>query len=175
MRLQEFEEMYRSHLAGLFGFLVYRTGDRALAEDLTAETFTRALGKRSRFDRRKASEKTWLYTIALNLLRDQVRHDDAELRAVARLENVVAARGPAAELADVVERRDTVGRALGALTGEERDVVALRYGAELTIPEIAEVMGELQSTVDGRVYRALRKLRTAVAQPEPARSEEPAA
>jgi RNA polymerase sigma-70 factor, ECF subfamily len=173
MRLNDFEEMYRSHLPGLFGFLVYRTGDRALAEDLTAETFARALSRRSRFDRRRASEKTWLYTIALNLLRDHVRHHDAELRAVERVETAAAARGPEATLADVVERRDTIDRALTALTAEERDAIALRYGAELTIPEIASVTGEQQSTVDGRVYRALRKLRTAVAEPE--RSAEPAA
>src|SRR5256885_14645250 len=81
LRIQAFEEMYRSHLAGLFAFLVYRTGDRALAEDLTAETFTRALGNRRRFDRRKASEKTWLYAIALNALRDHARRADAEVRA----------------------------------------------------------------------------------------------
>ena len=88
--------MYRTHLPGLFGFMVYRTGDRALAEDLTAETFARALSHRSRFDRRKASEKTWLYTIALNLLRDHVRHSDAESRAMERVETLTLVTAGAA-------------------------------------------------------------------------------
>jgi RNA polymerase sigma factor (sigma-70 family) len=171
MRIQDFESMYRSHLAGLFGFLVYRTGDRALAEDLTAETFARALSRRSRFDRRRASEKTWLYTIALNLLRDHVRHRDAESRAIERVETLaLVAAGRATTAVDTVETRDTIQRALAALSPEERDAIALRYGAELTIPEIAEVTGEERTTVDGRVYRALRKLRAELNVPASAAS-----
>jgi RNA polymerase sigma factor (sigma-70 family) len=160
LRIQDFEEMYRSELPGLFGFLTYRTGDRELAEDLTAETFARALKRRSRFDRRKASARTWLYAIALNLLRDHARHADAESRAIGRFETLaaVAANGNGSAV-DLVESRDMVQRALAVLSAEERDAIALRFGAELTIPEIAEVTGQETTTADGRVYRALRKLR----------------
>ena len=45
------------------------------------------------------------------------------------------------------------------LSDEEREAIALRFGADLTVPEIAEVLGEPLTTVEGRVYRALRKLR----------------
>jgi RNA polymerase sigma-70 factor (ECF subfamily) len=157
--------MYRSQLAGLFGFLVYRTGDRELAEDLTAETFARALKCRSSFDRRKASERTWLYTIALNLLRDHARHVDAELRAIDRFETLAAVssngngNGNGTAVVELVERRDLLQRALSVLSPEERDAIALRFGAELTIREIAGVTGQEPTTADGRVYRALRKLR----------------
>jgi RNA polymerase sigma-70 factor, ECF subfamily len=157
LRIQAFEEMYRSHLAGLFAFLVYRTGDRALAEDLAAETFARALGNRRRFDRRKASEKTWLYAIALNALRDHARRADAEVRALERAEPLRPAFVDTAVLD--VERRDGLERAMVVLSNDEREAIALRFGAELTIPEIAAVTGEEQTTVGGRVYRALRKLR----------------
>jgi RNA polymerase sigma-70 factor (ECF subfamily) len=162
LRIDDFEEIYRSHLAGLFGFLVYRTGDRELAEDLTAETYARALRGRSRFDRRRASAKTWLYTIALNLLRDHARHANAEARAYERAE--LAGRGDNGYAAvDALESRDLVQRALVVLSSEERDAIALRFGADLTIPEIAQVTGEEPTTADGRVYRALRKLRSAMA------------
>src|SRR5436190_17675372 len=127
MRLSEFEELYRSHLAGLFAFLVYRSGDRALAEDLTAETFARALDKRSRFDRRRASEKTWLYTIALNLLRDHLRHVEAEDRAMQRVETLAAVAasggGPAVAAVELVETRDELEHALVVLSPEERDAI----------------------------------------------------
>jgi RNA polymerase sigma-70 factor, ECF subfamily len=52
-----------------------------------------------------------------------------------------------------------VHRALGALSAEEREAISLRFGADLTVPEIAKVLGEPLTTVEGRVYRALRKLR----------------
>jgi RNA polymerase sigma factor (sigma-70 family) len=58
-----------------------------------------------------------------------------------------------------VEDRDLVQRALATLSAEEREAIALRFGAELSNPEIAEVLGESLTTVEGRVYRALRKLR----------------
>jgi RNA polymerase sigma factor (sigma-70 family) len=157
MRDDEFERLYEAEAQGLFGFLAYRTGDRALAEDLLADTFERALRSRRRYDRRRGSAKTWLYTVALNLLRDQARRSAAEGRA---LERVGPAPRATAAPEDAVEHRDVVQRALATLSPEEREAIALRFGAELTVPEIAEALGEPLTTVEGRVYRALRKLRT---------------
>jgi RNA polymerase sigma factor (sigma-70 family) len=156
MRDDEFERLYAAEAAGLFSFLAYRTGDRALAEDLLADAFERALRSRSRFDRRRGSQKTWLYAIALNVLRDHARRAAAEARAVER--SGATEEREDAEL-EQVEHRDTVQRALAALSAEEREAVALRFGADLTVPEMARVLGEPLTTVEGRVYRALRKLR----------------
>jgi RNA polymerase sigma-70 factor (ECF subfamily) len=154
----DFDRLYAEHGQPLFGFLVYRTGDRALAEDLVADTFERVLKARRRFDRRKAKEKTWIYAIALNRLRDVQRRAAAEQRAL-DLVGGPAAPDDGPHAADEVERRDLVGRAMGVLSDEERNAVALRFGAELTVPEIAKVLKEPLTTVEGRVYRALRKLR----------------
>ena len=160
MREDAFERLYAEHAEPLLGFLIYRTGDRSLAEDLLADTFERALRARRRFDRRKASEKTWLYTIALNCLRDHGRRQGAEQRALER----VTTEAPAAtgDVAGSVEDRVAVDRALEALTDGERDVVALRYGADLTVPEIARLTGLSLTTARGRVYGALEKLRDAL-------------
>ncbi len=158
MRVEDFEQLYAEHAQPLFGFLAYRTGDRALAEDLLADTFERALRARRRYDPRKAKAKTWLYTIALNCLRDSARRSEAESRAVDRLGGTVAASAPESEL-DRIEGRDEVARAMSQLSGEERETVALRYGGDLTAPEIANLLGEKLTTVEGRLYRGLRKLR----------------
>ena len=157
MRDDEFERLYAAEAQGLFAFLAYRTGDRALAEDLLADAFERALRARGRYDRRRGSEKTWLYAIALNALRDHARRAAAEGRALERVGDVaVAGADPAVES---LGERDALQRALAKLAAEEREAIALRYGADLTVPEIARVLGEPLTTVEGRVYRALRKLR----------------
>ena len=155
MRDADFERLYEREAQGLYGFLAYRTGDRALAEDLLADTFERALRARRGFDRRRGTERNWLYAIALNLLRDHARRSAAAERALERT-------GPAATSVDPppFEARDAVQRALHVLSPEEREAIALRFGAELTVPEMAEALGEPLTTVEGRVYRALRKLRT---------------
>ncbi len=158
MRTSDFERLYAEHAASLFSFLAYRTGDRVEAEDVLSETFERALLARSRFDRRRASEKTWLYSIALNLLRDRIRRRGAEARAVERT-GVAASDASAPSGLEGVEDRDWLQRALTTLSDEEREAVALRFGAGLSVPEMAKATGERLTTVEGRVYRALRKLR----------------
>ena len=155
MRDEDFERLYEAEAQGLFGFLAYRTGDRALAEDLLADTFERALRSRKRYDRRRGPAKAWLYAIALNLLRDHARREAAASRALERTGPGAASVDPAP-----VEDRDAVQRALRVLSPEEREAIALRFGAELTVPEMAEALGEPLTTVEGRVYRALRKLRS---------------
>jgi RNA polymerase sigma-70 factor (ECF subfamily) len=160
MRDEQFERLYAEHAQALFGFLSYRTGDRVLAEDMLADTFERALRARRRFDPRRASEKTWLYTIALNCLRDHIRRRTTEGRTLERIGSGAGQEAPDAleSLAD----RDLVNRGMTVLTEEEREAIALRFGADLTVPEIAKLTGERLTTVEGRVYRALRKLREAI-------------
>ena len=59
----------------------------------------------------------------------------------------------------MVERAGDLRLALESLSEEEREAIALRYGADLTVPEIAKLKREKLTTIEGRVYRALRKLR----------------
>jgi RNA polymerase sigma-70 factor, ECF subfamily len=160
MRDADFDRLYRREAQGLYGFLAYRTGNRALAEDLLADTFERAMRARRGFDRRRGTERNWLYAIALNLLRDHARRAATEGRAVERIRS--GASLTAESGAEGVERRDELQRALTTLADEEREAIALRFGAELTVPEIAGVLGLPLTTVEGRVYRALRKLRQAL-------------
>lgn len=166
MRDDDFERLYGEHAGPLFAFLAYRTGDRVQAEDLLADTFERVLRARRRFDPRRGSEKTWLYSIALNLLRDDVRRRGTEGRALERA-RPVAVPGEAEGVSDPalvgIEHRDELARALATLSDEEREAIALRFGGDLTVPEIARVTGEPLTTVEGRVYRALRRLRDELA------------
>jgi RNA polymerase sigma factor (sigma-70 family) len=156
MRDDDFERLYGEHARPLLAFITYRTGDAVLAEDVLADTFERVLRSRRRFDPRRASEKTWIYTIALNLLRDHARRAAVKERASARLA-AERASGTGAGT-DHVEARADLAAALDGLSQEEREVVALRYGADLTVPEIARLIREKRTTVEGRLYRALRKL-----------------
>src|SRR5215212_7516431 len=104
MRNEDFERLYADEAPGLFGFLAYRTGDRALAQDLLGDAFERALRSRRRYEPRRGSAKTWLYAIALNVLRDHLRRAAAEARAHDRIER--PAENIPDELAETIGRRD---------------------------------------------------------------------
>jgi RNA polymerase sigma factor (sigma-70 family) len=163
--LDDFEGFYVEHREKLFGFLVYRTGDRALSEDLLGDVFERAWRARGRFDPRRGSPTAWLYTIAVNRLRDHQRRSQVER---ASLERVIADTVTSVEPAnDAVADRDQVMQALTVLNERDREIVALRFGADLTAPQIARVTGQPLTTVEGRLFRALRRLGTAL-EPETA-------
>ena len=171
MRTDRFERMYAEHADRLFAFLAYRTGDRGLAEDLLADVFERVLRKRRTFDPRKGSETTWLYAIALNRLRDEHRRAEVERRA---MESFVAAPEPEVETPeDQLAARDELTRAMSLLNEPEREVLSLRFGADLTVPQIAKVTGQPLTTVEGRLYRGLRRMRALLAEDAQRAAPEP--
>ena len=157
MKIEQFEHLYSEHAEPLLGFLVYRTGDRALAEEVLADTFERVLRSRSRFNPDKGGVKTWIYSIALNRLRDVIRKSEAEQRALDR--SSAGVPRTAEDDTDRVEERRTVAAVLARLDEDEREAVALRYGADLSVAEVAATLGVKVSTAEGRIYRGLRNLR----------------
>jgi RNA polymerase sigma-70 factor, ECF subfamily len=156
MKSDQFEQLYAEHAEALLRFLVYRTGDRAMAEEVLADTFERVLSSRSRFNPSRGKVKTWIYSIALNRLRDLYRRAEAEERALRKSE-----AGAPEAVADIdrVEERSTVSAALGQLDEMEREAVSLRYGADLSVAEVAATLGVKVSTAEGRIYRGLRNLK----------------
>ncbi len=157
-RRRDLERLYDAYAESVLRFLLYRTGDAALAEDLAADAFERIMRTRRPFDPRKGSEKTWIYAIALNVLRDHARRRGAEERALERHGDPGDDAGALADLA-LVELRAGVAGALARLGADEREAVALRYGADLSVAQIASVTGAKPATVEKRLYRALGKLR----------------
>jgi RNA polymerase sigma-70 factor, ECF subfamily len=158
MRTDTFERLFEEYAERLYSFLAYRSGDRVLAEDLLADTFERVLRSGHRFDPRRGSEKQWIYTIALNLLRDHARRQATEHRALERVSAGAPFSAEDAQL-EALGSRDELNAALATLSDDEREAIALRFGADLKLKEVARVLGEREDAVEGRIYRGLRKLR----------------
>ncbi|MDP9377115.1 MAG: RNA polymerase sigma factor [Actinomycetota bacterium] len=156
MRDVDFEQLVRRHAQEVYGYLLYRTGNHHLAEELVGDTLERAYRSRGRYDGRRASEKTWLLTIALNRWRDLMRRESTERAALERI-----GEGLISHVDDMstAEDRRALLDGLAALPEDEREVVALSYGADLTAKQIAQVLELPVTTVQGRLYRGLRKLR----------------
>jgi RNA polymerase sigma-70 factor, ECF subfamily len=158
----DFAEAYDEHLESVYGFFAYRLGSREDAEDLTQQTFERALRAWRRFDPERGSLAVWLMAIARNLLVDHYRADgSARLEA---LEEVGEERlGTAVPEPDLGIEPD-LARALGALSCREREVIALRFGGDLSTAQIAELSGLSLSNAQQILSRSLRRLRGALDQ-----------
>lgn len=156
-------ELYRLHHGRVLAFLQRRTGDRALAEDLTQDTFVRAMSCIGGFRWTGTDISAWLMTIARNLLRDHIKRRSTSLEtptaAVADSDSGVCVE--AAVLAAVDAAR--VSTALAILTDSQREAVRLRYWNDLTTHEVALVTGLPVGAVKALTFRARIKLRRELA------------
>jgi RNA polymerase sigma-70 factor (ECF subfamily) len=153
---EDFAEAARRHLDDVHAFLVYLTGDRAVAEDLTAETFARALERWHRYDPRRAGVRTWLCQLARSTALDHFRAEDRRRRREGRY--AVAELRESAEPVFGEGLSPALERALAQLSAAEREVVALRVLLELDGAAAARVLGISATACSTRLSRALQKL-----------------
>lgn len=150
-----FARVYEEQVWRVYGFIAYRVRNRELAEDLTQITFERALRAWSRFDPRRASESTWLLAIARNLLIDHHRRDRSSRQQPIDEQLLPTVEGPEERFGVSPE----LAEAIAQLSEREREVVALRFGGDLTGPEIAAMFHLSLANVQQILSRSLRKLR----------------
>jgi len=155
-----FEKLYDTHFDAIFRFAVYRVGNVAEAEDLTSQTFFKALRSYWRFRWLGGSASGWLYRIAANEVANHFRGQ----RPSRPLEEPDALVLLEAEEADRSLSRNEIfaelTAALRCLQPDEQTLVVLRYLEEKTFQEIAEIVRKRIGTVTMRTHRALRKLKT---------------
>jgi RNA polymerase sigma-70 factor (ECF subfamily) len=153
----DFAAICEENLDGVFGYLLYLTGNRTVAEDLTAETFERALRRLKRFDPRRGTARTWLLTLARSTALDHFRSEERRRRR----------EGTYALLETGVVESDVFGHggyssaleaALQSLSAGEREVVALRVLLELDGETAARLLGISPTACSTRLHRALQKL-----------------
>jgi RNA polymerase sigma-70 factor (ECF subfamily) len=150
-----FATVAEEHLDAVYAFLLYLTGDRAVAEDLTSETFERALGRWRRFDPRRGTAKTWLCQIARSAALDHFRSESRRRR---REEAYAAQDTSATEAAFGEGLSPELESALHSLSPGEREVIALRVVCDLDGDTAARVLGISRTACSTRLSRALKKL-----------------
>jgi RNA polymerase sigma-70 factor (ECF subfamily) len=151
-----FASVAESCLDDVFGYLLYLTKDRPLAEDLTGETFEAAFRRWRRFDPRRGTARAWLLAIARSTALDWFRSDARRRRREARVG--VAELRALDDPAFGEGFSPALESALARLTAGEREVLALRVVLELDGEETARVLGISPTAVSTRLHRALAKL-----------------
>ena len=153
-----FADVATEHLDDVYAYLLYMTGHRATAEDLTSETFERALRRWRRFDPRRGSARTWLCQIARTAALDHFR---AEERRRRREQRVATDERVDAMLVEGLSPQ--LDAALRRLSAGEREVLALRVVLELDAKSAARVLGISETACSTRMSRALQKLKEEMA------------
>jgi RNA polymerase sigma-70 factor, ECF subfamily len=159
---QAFEALFDRYASSVYGFLVRRLGDEALAEDLYQEAFLRLHRARHSYDAERPF-RAWLFGIVHNLLSDSLRSrarapqtrplDDDHPLPDRSLERLVADR----------QLGRAVGRAVRALPDDEATVLLLARFEGLSYEDIAIVVGRTPAAAKQLAYRALKRVRAELA------------
>jgi RNA polymerase sigma-70 factor, ECF subfamily len=135
----------------VYAYAAYRVGAGPDAEDITSETFERALRYRESYDPKKGEPVAWLLGIAKRCV------DGSWSKTEYATEDVDSA--DTTDLEEETIRRLTVSRAVAGLDERDRELIALRYGADLTARQIAELQGVKTNAIEVALHRALGRLR----------------
>ena len=155
-----FGRLYDRHFAQIYGYLAFTAGSPAEAEDLAGEAFLRALAALPGYRCTGVPFRAWLFRIAHTLLVDArrrpARRPSAPLGEAAP--DGARTADPAGWLVERVTREDLL-RAIEHLTGLQRHVITLKFGAGLSTAEVAAVLGRPEGAVKALQYAALAALR----------------
>ncbi len=155
----DWEKLYADELPRIYNFFRYRVADGSVAEDLTSTTFEKAWRARERYRRDRSGFSTWLLTIARNVATDYFRRRRQEV-SLDEIRQQPDDQTPE----ELAERHDDFARLsllLDSLTDRERELLALKYGAQLTNRAISRLTGLSESNVGTILHRLTLSLRAA--------------
>jgi len=154
-----FGNLYDLYSEKIYNFIYFRTNHKQTAEDLTSETFAKALKHISTFSSDKGSFSSWLYKIAKNNVIDYFR----TLKPTENIETIWDLSSDT-NIEQDVENKIRIDRAkkyINALPKEKREILIMRLWDDMTYQDIAEVTGKSEATCKMTFSRAIRELREA--------------
>jgi RNA polymerase sigma-70 factor (ECF subfamily) len=167
-----FARLYDQYYPKIFGYVLRRSANLEAAQDITSETFLKALGKLWQFRWRNVSFSSWLYRIATNEVNQYFRK--AEYRKSVSLEELqeqgfelLSPHDPESELIEAQEKLKRhqdfleIQERIVQLPAKYQEVITLRFFEKKQIKEIAEILGKREGTIKSLLHRAVEKLREA--------------
>ena len=154
-----FEELYHRYARRLKGFFFLQLGgDEELAADATHDVFLRTYEARNRYQEGK-NVSTWLFTIAYNICRNHYRSNAYETQLSATLDAEPISEEQIEIQLDAAALDDALAQVLSELPPPLHQLFSLHYQEELTIPQVAEIVGIPEGTVKSRLHKTMNIIR----------------
>ncbi|MFH1194981.1 MAG: RNA polymerase sigma factor [bacterium] len=158
--------LYDRYYRSIFNFILRYTNNREISEDILQETFTRVWYASHLFNPDKGSFKTWLFTIGINITRNEMtkkRYDYQYIEMDDITEqNEICGKSddePVGDIIDYSDLKDTIAKALERLNPFLREVVILKHYHMLKFSEISEITNTPEGTLKARFHNAVIQLR----------------
>jgi RNA polymerase sigma-70 factor (ECF subfamily) len=158
-----FGRLYDRYVDVVYRYVLFRVGDRDLAEDVTSETFLRALRRITTVSYQGRDVGAWFVTIARNLVLDHVKSSRFRLEVVTdevTEPHSAAAGAPAGPEQEAISRATRVEllRCVAELGDDQRECIVLRFLQGLSVAETAEIMNRNEGAIKALQHRAVRRL-----------------
>lgn len=157
---REFQDIYEAYYKRVYNYISFRINNHQDTEDLVSQVFERVIDKYDTYDNKRSPLEAWLIGIARNTVTDYFRGRQKRFDLSANLLSlfVPGSRQPE-EVMVANEDHAQLIRMLSKLNEKERNIVALKFAAELKNTDIAEMMRLSESNVGVMLFRSLKKLR----------------
>jgi RNA polymerase sigma-70 factor, ECF subfamily len=154
-----FKELYARYQDVVFRYVLFRLGDRTLAEDLTQETFLRALRRIGSVSYQGRDIGAWFVTIARNLIFDHVKSSRYRLESTTAdmVEHSPTTHGPEQQVIENATNSELL-KAIDKLNADQQDCIRMRFLQGLSVAETAQRMNRAEGAVKALQHRAVRRL-----------------
>ncbi|MGH3343728.1 MAG: ECF subfamily RNA polymerase sigma factor, BldN family [Carbonactinosporaceae bacterium] len=156
---EAFAQLYETYIDTVYRYVYYRVGGRAVAEDLTSETFLRALRRIGSFTWQGRDFGAWLVTIARNLVADHFKSSRFRLEVTTgeMLDADGVETSPEDSVLEALSNASLID-AIKQLNAQQQECVTLRFLQGLSVAETARIMGKNEGAIKTLQYRAVRTL-----------------
>ena len=157
--VEAFGLLYDRYVDQVFRYVLFRVGDRTLAEDVTSETFLRALRRITTVSYQGRDVGAWFVTIARNLVLDHVKSSRYRLESTTSdiVELSPSTHGPEQQVLDLATHEELL-RCVRKLNADQQECISLRFLQGLSVAETAKIMDRNEGAVKALQHRAVRRL-----------------
>jgi RNA polymerase sigma-70 factor (ECF subfamily) len=162
---EAFSELYEKYYSQIFGYALKRVANLEIAQDVTSETFLKALKNLWQFRWRNIPFSCWLYRIASNEIVNYFRKHKAKMIPLEKISEPVSNDNLEIEFIEAQEELEKhqdflrVQEKISKLHFKYQEVIVLRFFEQKQIKEIAEILGKKEGTIKSLLHRGLEKLR----------------
>ncbi len=157
---EDFAYIFETYYKRVYNYIYYRINSHHGAEDLTSKIFEKVMTRIDTYNSEKAPFEVWLFSIVKNVVNDYFRDlKRNRIFSIDSVKEVVSSKKSPEDIIESEETNEELLRALKVLNVRERNMIALKFGANLKNVEVAEILNLTESNVGVILYRAMKRLK----------------
>ncbi len=157
---EEFAHIFKLYYKRIYNYIYYRVNSEYVTEDLTSQVFEKIMINIDMYSESKSPFEVWVFAIARNIVNDYFRTvKKHKVFSIDSIKDLIAKEKTPEDMILTAEANNKLSKTLNTLNTRERNIVALKFGANLKNKEIAEIVEITESNVGVILYRTMKKLK----------------